>query len=99
ARNIWARRAARRVHPKWPGGPPFGGREIAAPAHRSVRWSPPRRARSQFDLRPRRRRPTNRYPARVPHTLTIGCTLPASTVAADPGALAALGQAAEDLGF
>lgn len=39
------------------------------------------------------------YPGRVPRTLAIGCTLPASSVAADPGALAALAHAAEDLGF
>jgi probable F420-dependent oxidoreductase len=35
----------------------------------------------------------------VPRTLTIGCTLPASSVASDPGALAGLAQAAEDLGY
>jgi probable F420-dependent oxidoreductase len=33
------------------------------------------------------------------NSLHVGCTLPTSGAAADPGALAGLGQAAEDLGF
>src|SRR5919199_2408876 len=32
-------------------------------------------------------------------SLLVGCTLPTSGAAADPGALSALGQAAEELGF
>src|SRR6266851_4037609 len=39
------------------------------------------------------------YPAQVPPKLTIGCTLPASSVASEPAALAALAQAAEGLGY
>jgi len=35
----------------------------------------------------------------VPRTLAIGCTLPASSVASDPAALAGLAQTAEDLGY
>jgi len=39
------------------------------------------------------------YPAQVPPKLTIGCTLPAQSVASEPAALAGLAQAAEDLGY
>jgi probable F420-dependent oxidoreductase len=41
----------------------------------------------------------DRYPGQVPRTLAIGCTLPASSVASEPAALADLAQAAEDLGY
>jgi probable F420-dependent oxidoreductase len=39
------------------------------------------------------------YPGRVSTTLSIGCTLPTSGRAADPGAIGALAQTAEELGF
>src|SRR5256885_3220308 len=40
-----------------------------------------------------------RYPGRMAEPLKIGCTLPTSGQAADPSALGALAQAAEELGF
>jgi probable F420-dependent oxidoreductase len=39
------------------------------------------------------------YPDGMPNTLPIGCTLPTSGSAAEPGALGALAQTAEALGF
>jgi alkanesulfonate monooxygenase SsuD/methylene tetrahydromethanopterin reductase-like flavin-dependent oxidoreductase (luciferase family) len=39
------------------------------------------------------------YPDWMPNTLPIGCTLPTSGPAAEPGALGALAQTAEALGF
>jgi alkanesulfonate monooxygenase SsuD/methylene tetrahydromethanopterin reductase-like flavin-dependent oxidoreductase (luciferase family) len=39
------------------------------------------------------------YPKRASASLTIGCTLPTSGGVADPSAIGAMAQAAEDLGF